>query len=285
MPAWLEIALRSFVILIGIFFIIKFLGKKQISEMSFFEYVIGITIGAIAGTLSIDRGIPFVYGAISILIWIAIPILFNFLSLKNKKVRDFIEGKATIFIKDGKILEDNLKKENYSTDNLLSQLRKQKVFSVSDVEFATLESSGELSVLLKKDKQPVTPKDLNISTAVVKEPQTVIMDGEIMDEALKNRGLNRQWLKTELEKIGVAIENVFLGQVDTMGQLTVDLFDDKITVPEPVQIPLLLATIKKCQADLELFALATDSKTAKQMYSGNAKKIEKLLEKVTPLLQ
>lgn len=285
MPAWLEIALRSFVILIGIFFIIKFLGKKQLSEMSFFEYIIGISIGAIAGTLSIDRGIPFVYGAISILIWISIPILFNFLSLKNKKVRDFIEGKATIFIKDGKILEDNLKKESYSTDNLLSQLRKQQVFSVSDVEFATLESSGELSVMLKKDKQPLTPKDLNISTAVVKEPQTVIMDGEIIDEALKNRGLNRKWLKTELEKIGVAIENVFLGQVDTMGQLTVDLFDDKMTVPEPVQIPLLLATIKKCQADLELFALATDSKTAKQMYSENAKKVEKLVEKVTPLLQ
>lgn len=285
MPTWLEIALRSFVILIGIFFIIKFLGKKQLSEMSFFEYIIGISIGAIAGTLSIDRGIPFVYGAISILIWISIPILFNFLSLKNKKVRDFIEGKATIFIKDGKILEDNLKKERYSTDNLLSQLRKQQVFSVSDVEFATLESSGELSVMLKKDKQPLTPKDLNISTAVVKEPQTVIMDGEIIDEALKNRGLNRKWLKTELEKIGVAIENVFLGQVDTMGQLTVDLFDDKMTVPEPVQIPLLLATIKKCQADLELFALATDSKTAKQMYSENAKKVEKLVEKVTPLLQ
>lgn len=95
-----------------------------------------------------------------------------------------------------------------------------------------------------------------------KEPQVVIMDGEILDEPLSIAGLNRRWPHEELDKLGVAKENVFLGQVDSDGQLTVNLYDDKIKVPAPQEKPLLLAKIKKCQADLELFALATDSKSA-----------------------
>ena len=284
MPGWLEITLRSAATFAGIFIIIKLLGKKQLSEMSFFEYVVGITIGSIASSLSINREIPIIYGVISLLIWIFIPFILNFFALKNKKFRDLVEGRETVLVKDGKILEDNLKKEYYSIENLLNQLRKKSVFNLSDVEFAVLETDGDLSVLLKKDKQPVTPKDLNLPVGIEKEPQTVIMDGQILDESLTNRGLNRQWLKTELEKIGVAIENVFLGQVDSMGQLTVDLYDDKITVPEPVQKPLLLATLKKCQADLELFALATDAPEAKQMYAKHAEEIERAIAKLKPLL-
>lgn len=285
MPSWLEIALRSFFMIIGIFLLVKLLGKKQISEMSFFEYITGITIGAIAGALSIDRTVPIIYGIISIVIWASIPMIFNFLALKSKRIRDFVEGKETVFIKDGKILEDNLKKEHYTSENLLYQLRKKNIFNVADVEFAVLETDGSLSVLKKKEKQPVTLKEMNLPTSGEKEPQTVIMDGKISDEALKNCGLNRAWLKTELEKLGVSIDNVFLGQVDSMGQLTVDLYDDKITVPDPIEKPLLLATMKKCQADLELFALATRDKQAKAMYTKHAEKISQLIQQVQPILQ
>lgn len=178
-----------------------------------------------------------------------------------------------------------MKKAHYSTDNLLSELRKKNIFSVADVEFALLETTGDLSVLLKKEKQPVTPKDLQLPTMTEVEPQTVIMDGEIMDEALTNRGLNRKWLKIELEKMNATVENVFIGQVDSFGQLTIDLYDDNLTVPEPVQKPLLLATIKKCQADLELFALATENESAKQMYKQSAKQIDEVYGKVQPLLK
>lgn len=285
MSGWLDVAIRSFTMLIGLFIIIRLLGKKQLSEMSFFEYIIGITIGAIAGHFSIDKSIPISYGVVSIAIWIVVPFFLNYLSLKSKAVRDFSEGKETVFIKDGKIMEDNLKQEHYSTDNLLSQLRKKNVFNVADVEFAVLETDGDLSVLLKKEKQPLTSSDLHIPTGVEKEPQTVIMDGHILDEPLKNRGLNRAWLKTELEKIGVTIENVYLGQVDGTGQLTVDLFDDKLTVPEPIEKPLLMATVKKCQADLELFALETENNEAKQMYSKHAQQLAKLIQSIEPILR
>ncbi len=213
------------------------------------------------------------------------PFLAGLLSLKSKAFRDFIEGRATVFIKDGKIMEDNLKKEKYTTDELLELLRKKDVFQVADVEFALLEPTGDLSILLKKENQPLTAKDVNLTVAPIKEPQTVIMDGEILDEPLATIGLSRSWLKTELEKKGVTLENVFLGQVDSYGQLTVDLFDDKLQVPSPQEKPLVFATMKKCQADLELFALGTESKEAKHMYSENSKKLQEAIDKVSPILK
>lgn len=225
------------------------------------------------------------HGILGIFIFGITPFLAGFISMKSKKVRDVVEGKGTVFIKNGKVMEENLKSEKYSTDELMELLRSKDIFQISDVEFAILEPNGELNVLLKKENQPLTAKDLGVKVPSYKEPQTVIMDGEILDEPLSTIGQNRNWLKTELEKLGVTIENVFLGQVDSFGQLTVDLFDDKLKVAEPVEKPLILATMKKCQADLELFALATEIDEAKQMYSKNSEKLEKAIKNITPLLR
>ncbi|WP_044748642.1 DUF421 domain-containing protein [Bacillus alveayuensis] len=285
MPAWLEVAIRSVCILIGLFIITKLLGKKQLSKLSFFEYIVGITVGDIAGTLSMDLGIRLTEGITSILIWALFPVAISYISLKNKKFRDFIEGNSTVFIKNGKIMEKNLKKEKYTIDELLEQLRKKNVFRVADVEFATLESNGDLSILLKRDKQPLKVGDVFPNPAPMKEPQTVIMDGMILDEPLATMGLNRGWLKEELDKQGIAVENVFLAQVDSYGQVTVDLYNDKIQVPQPQQKPLLLAAIKKAQADFELFALQTEDAEARQMYGKNAEKLTQILNKVEPLLK
>jgi uncharacterized membrane protein YcaP (DUF421 family) len=285
MPAWLEVAIRSVCILIGLFIITKVLGKKQLSKLSFFEYIVGITIGDIAGTISMDLGINLTEGITSILIWALFPVAISYISLKNKKFRDFIEGNSTVFIKNGKIMEENLKKEKYTIDELLEQLRKKNVFRVADVEFATLESNGDLSVLLKRDNQPLRVGDVFPNPAPMKEPQTVIMDGMILDEPLATMGLNRGWLKEELDKQGIAVENVFLAQVDSYGQVTVDLYNDKIQVPQPQQKPLLLAAIKKAQADFELFALQTEDAEARQMYGKNAEKLTEILNKVEPLLK
>src|SRR5690606_8530079 len=153
------------------------------------------------------------------------------ITLKSKVFRDFFEGKSIVFIQDGKIMEENLKKQGYSTDDLLEKLRQKDVFLASDVEFAVLEPDGKLNVLLKKENQPITAKDLGLKLAPKKEPQTVIMDGKVMYESLANLNLNIAWLETELEKMNVSLENVFLGQADTDGQLYVDLYDDSLKVP------------------------------------------------------
>lgn len=105
-----------------------------------------------------------------------------------------------------------------------------------------------------------------------------------MDEPLATIGLNRKWLDTELEKLGVSIDNVFLGQVDSYGQLYVDLFDDQIKVPKPQKKAALLATLKKCEADLEMFGLSTKEQNTKQMYEQCSKALEKIIDEVKPLL-
>ena len=169
--------------------------------------------------------------------------LTGILSLKNKTARDFFEGKSTVLIKDGKILEDNLKKENIRVTNYWN-FSVESAFSVAEVEFAVLEPSGELNVLLKKDSQPLTAKDIGLKVPNEKEPQTVIMDGNVLDEPLSASGHNRAWLHSELEKLGVVIENVFLGQVDSYGQLTIDIYNDKLQMPSPQNKPLLLASLK-----------------------------------------
>ncbi|OQR54137.1 DUF421 domain-containing protein [Bacillus sp. CDB3] len=285
LPEWTLVILRSVFILIILFAITKWLGKRQISQLSFFEYIAGMTIGDIAAQVSTGLDSKFFHGVFAILIFAVVPFFTGILSLKNKTARDFFEGKSTVLIKDGKILEDNLKKEKYTSDELLELLRGKDAFSVADVEFAVLEPSGELNVLLKKDRQPLTAKDIGLKVPNEKEPQTVIMDGNVLDEPLSSSGHNRAWLHAELEKLGVVIENVFLGQVDSYGQLTIDIYNDKLQMPSPQNKPLLLASLKKCHADLELFSLETKSKSASEMYSKNAKQIEKILNRVTYLLK
>ncbi|MGG0411908.1 DUF421 domain-containing protein [Peribacillus simplex] len=285
MPDWIEILLRSLFFLIVLFLITKVLGKKQLSQLSFFEYVTGITIGNVGAELATKVEGNIIHGVLSILVFAIAPFIAGLISLKSKTFRDLIEGKASVFIKDGKVMEDNLKKEKYTIDELLGLLRKKDVFDISEVEFALLEANGDFSVMLKKQNQPVTAKDLNLSVAAVKEPQTIIMDGSILDEPLSTIGLNRNWLHTELDKLGVILDNVFLGQANSNGELTVDLFDDKLKVPSPQEKPLMLATMKKCQADLELFALGTESKEAKEMFSKNSEKLQKAIDNVAHILR
>lgn len=284
MSDWLLILLRSILAFAILFALAKLFGKRQISQLTYIEYIVGITIGSIAAFMASDIDGPIYHSLISLLIFSALPLCLEFLSLKSKKIRDYVEGNSTILIKDGKVLEDNLKKERLTTEDLLEHLRMKNIFKVADVEFALMESNGDVSVLLKAEHQPVTPRLLNLQVSPAEEPQAVIMDGVIMDESLSNLGLNRGWLKVELAKSGVALENVFLGQVDKGGQLYLDLFDDKLKVPEPTTMKITYATLKKCQADLELYALATKSNEMKQIYADQAIRLQDVIRQVHPLL-
>lgn len=284
MPGWMDILIRSFVFLALLFLITKLLGKRQISELTFFEYVSGITIGSIAGEAITGLEKNLYHGILAIVIFGLVTLLADFLSLKSKTFRDMVDGRGTVLIKDGKILEENLKKEKYTIDELSSLLRQKDIFKVADVEFAVLEPRGSLSTLLKKENRPLTAKDLQMKIPNEKEPQTVIMDGNILDEALRSSGKSRGWLSTELEKLEVTLDNVFLGQVDSYGELTVDIYDDKIQVPLPTERPLLLATLKKTQADLEIFSLGTEDERSKAMYKKNATIVQAAIDKLTPYL-
>lgn len=283
-PGWVEIIIRSVVAFLILLITSKLFIKKSIAYFSYFEATSMLIIGVILAFGSFHIGIPIGYSLTALITWIAIVGMANYISMKSISFRNFIHGKGIPVIKDGKVLEDNLKKERYTTDDLLKQLRAKNVFKVADVEFAVLESSGDINVLLKKENQPLTAKDMLIPVAPIKEPQTVVMDGKVMDEALATIGLNRAWLEGELDKQGFAIENIFLGQVDSFGELTVDLFDDKIKVAEPKERPLLLASMKKAQADLEIFSLQTDNEEAKKMFVNCAFEMDKAIKRVQKYL-
>ncbi|MDE5412012.1 DUF421 domain-containing protein [Alkalihalobacterium chitinilyticum] len=285
MPGWLEIVLRSSVGIIVVLVGAKLFVRKAIGELSYFEFIVAAAVAIIVGIGSVALSIPAGHVAIALFIWIFIPYIIGSLSVKSKTFRNVIGGKGIPIIKDGKVLEDNIRKGRYTTDELLSKLRTKDVFRVADVEFAVLEPNGAVNVLLKKDYQPLTPKDMQIQVAPIKQPETVIMDGKILDEPLATIGFNRRWLEHELDKIGVAIENVYLGQIDSYGELTVDVFDDQIEIPEPVEKPLLFASIKKCQADLEVFSMETESEQAKKMYQRCAKDMDDVMKKLKPILR
>ncbi|WP_047982980.1 DUF421 domain-containing protein [Ornithinibacillus californiensis] len=285
MPDWIQIILRALSLLVILFFFTKWLGMKQLSHLNIFEYITGIVLGGIVAIHVSTLESPIHFALISMFIWFIIPYLVELISLKSKPFRDFTQGKSRVVIQNGKIMEDNLKKEHYSTDDLLESLRDRNIFKVADVEFAVLEPTGKLNVLPKRENRPITAKDLSLNLAPDREPQTVIMDGKPLLESLANISLNPTWLETELEKMNVSIENVFLGQVDSDGQLTVDLYDDTLAVPSPSQKPLLLATMKKCQADLELFALATNNEETKHLYQRNSEKLQNAIDHISPYLR
>lgn len=285
MADWLNILLRSIALVFTLFFFTKWLGKKHLTKLNIFDYIHSITVGGLAAILILQIQVNFFYGLLALFTWFFIPFLFRLISLKNKAARDFIEGKSTILIQNGKIMEDNLKKEDYSTDDLLQCLRQEKIFSVADVEFALLEPSGDLSVLPKSNKQAITAEDLNITVPNLQAPQTIIMDGRIMLEPLANAGLNIAWLTTELAKLNITKENVFLAQVDSNKQLIVDLYDDQLPQPEMAELPMLLASLEKTAADLQLFSLATDNTNSKEMYELNYERLQEIINLTKPYLK
>jgi len=284
MQDWIQILLRSLSLFLLVWAFVRLLRKKRnISHIRPFTFIGYIVIAIVAALLSLNLINPF-SGIIVLATWIVLPVLFDYLSLKSKVFHQFLNGKETVLIKHGKILEENLMQLRMTGEDLLAELRSKNIFNLSDIEFAVMETNGELNTYLKSEKKPVSPHDLGKKVAPQAEPQTVVMDGNILDEPLASLGYNRSWLETQLQTMGVALENVFLGQVNSAGELYLDLFDDAIQVPPPQDREMLYATLEKSQADLAKYALETQEKKAKTMYSKNADKLDKLMNQLRPYL-
>jgi len=260
------------------------MGKKNITRITPFHMVGYIVMAVLAAIISTNAIANPVLGLIPLGVWVVGIIALEYLSLKSKWVHDFIYGKETVLIKHGRVMEENLLKARLTGEELLRELRSKNAFSLSDVEFAVLEASGDINVFLKSDKKPITARDMGIKTAPLAEPQTVILDGNILNEPLASIGYNRNWLETELKKAGLSPDNVFIAQVDSSGELYIDLFDDSIQNPQSKVKEMLYAGLEKSQADLMTFALETQNEDAKAMYNKNAGKLEKLLKALKPYL-
>jgi uncharacterized membrane protein YcaP (DUF421 family) len=284
MQSFIVVLLRTIVLFFLTLGITRIIGKSSLSKATTFKFVSYIVIAIIASLITLGLIQNIAFGFISLAVWVLFSIALDYLSIKSKWVHNFINGRETVLIKDGKVMEENLMKAKYTGEELLRELRSKNAFNLADVEFALMEATGEVNVLLKSDKKPVTARDMKTKVAPLSEPQTVILDGNILDEPLSTMGLSRQWLKVQLSNSGVSLDNVFIGQVDSSGDLSIDLFDDSIQVMQPQVKEMLYASISKVEADLLSFSLDTDNLTAKEMYSDNAKKIKKVMDKLEPYL-
>ena len=283
MQVWLQIVLSSALLLFLLLLLTRVMGKKNLARITPFRFVCYIVAAVIAAAISLQLTRP-AAGLVALGVWVLLPIALDYLSLKSKWVHDLVNGKETVLIKHGKIMEENLLQTRLTGEELLRELRSKNAFSLADVEFAVMEDTGDISVFMKSDKKPVAAHDLGIKTAPLTEPQTVILDGNILPEPLASLGFNTEWLGIQLETIGVSLDNVFVGQVDSAGDLYLDLFDDSVQLPQPKVKEMLYANFEKIQADLTTFSLETKNEAAQQMYAKHAKQLNSLMAKLKPYL-
>jgi uncharacterized membrane protein YcaP (DUF421 family) len=199
---------------------VRLMGKHQIGQLQPFELVITIMISELAAIPMQDTEIPLLYGIIPIVTLLFIQTSLSLITLKSARARSFICGKASILIENGHINETEMARLRYSLTDLLEQLRLKNIANIADVEFAILETSGKLSVILKAQKRPVNPEDLQIQTAYEGLPLTLILDGKIQRHNLQKNKLSEEWLHAQLHNFGFASHtDVLIASQDTSGKL------------------------------------------------------------------
>ena len=216
------IIIRSILSLTVLFAVTKLLGKKQVSQLSLFDYVIGISIGNFAAEISINMETPLIYGIISMLVFGLIAYLVSISTMKSITLRRFFMGTPTILIQKGKILEKNLKKVKFDVNDLLEECRSKNYFDLKEIEYALMESKGTLSILPKIEYEKVTKKDMNIKLKQPSLVSNVIIDKNIMINNLKNMNKTEDWLRQQLKEKGYkTTTNILLATLDIDEKLTV----------------------------------------------------------------
>jgi uncharacterized membrane protein YcaP (DUF421 family) len=199
---------------------IRMMGKRQIGQLQPYELVIMILLAELAALPMANSGVPLINGVLPILILVLAQVSLSYLSLRSLRAREIICGTPTILIEKGKIIEPELKRIRYNINDLLEQLRAKNMPNIADVEFAILETSGDLSIIPKSQKRPLCPEDMNIATNYEGLPTTLIIDGCLLRDNLPINNLKEEWLKTKLNKLGInGYDEVLFASIDTQGKL------------------------------------------------------------------
>ena len=208
--------------IIALFISTKVIGNKQMSELSMFDYINGITIGSIAAEMATALENDFYYPLMALAIYTLVIWLISFISEKSLKSRRIFAGRSIILMENGKLFEKNLRTSKIDINDFLAQCRINGYFNTDDIDTAILEQNGKISFLPKSDTKPLTPRDINLSPEQEKLSQVVILDGHIMTENLKRSGNNKKWLESELKKQKIGnIKDVYLAECDNNNNLSV----------------------------------------------------------------
>lgn len=216
----LVVFIRTLILYIIVIIAMRIMGKRQIGQLQPFELAVAIMISDLASVPMQNTGIPLINGIIPILTMLAAQILISYISLKSIKARNIICGRPSILISGGKINEKVFRNELYTFNDFLEQLRNKDIYNIADVEYAILESNGQLSVIPKASKKNVTPEDLNISGKYEAPAIDLIIDGDLIENNLDQVKLDKPLLELELKKLGIqSIKDVLFASMDSDGKL------------------------------------------------------------------
>ncbi len=210
---------RVSIIYLVVLIVMRLMGKREISQMQPFELVIAIMIADLASVPMADTGIPIFNGIIPILALLLFQLIISLINLKSITLRKIVCGKPRMLIYRGKIDDGALKKEKITINELQERLRQNNIFSIGDVEYAILETSGQISVIQKPEKRTTIPEDFNILPDYEGIPYDLIIDGKVMHENLQAIGRDERWLKREVEKFKIKPEEALIVTYDGKGQI------------------------------------------------------------------
>ena len=207
----------------------RILGKQQISQLSFFDYILGITIGSTASTLTTDLTSRAWYHFVGLLTWIVAVLLLQIVTMKWRYASKYIDGEPTLVVMDGKIMEDAMKRIRYTVDDLMEQLREKNIFKIMEIQYAILEKNGELTILKKPEFENVTIKDMNLPIEKRGIDTELIYDGIVIDKNLRQMNHDMNWLNNELQKQGIGSPSeVFYMCLNPDGTLYTDKYRDHV---------------------------------------------------------
>lgn len=218
----LEHIYRTVFVYFLVLFVIRMMGKREIGQLSPFDFVVAIIIAELAAIPMEATDVPVWHSILPLVILGLLEVVMSYATLFSRTLRGIVCGQPQVIIKSGQLLRDEMRKARYNLDDLLGQLREKGIVDVSDVEFAVLETSGRLSVILKSQHRPVTPADLGISTPYEGLPTVLVMDGSVIKENLKEIDLDENWLNEQLRERGLNPKKVFLATLGTNGRLFVN---------------------------------------------------------------
>lgn len=217
-----DVTIRAVLSLITLFLVTKMLGKKQVSQLSLFDYVIGISIGNFAAEMTINLESAEIHGIWAVILFGLFAYIINLLTMKSICLRRFFMGTPTILIQKGKILQDNLKKVKFDINDLLEEVRIDGYFDLSQIEYAIMEANGSLSILPKTEYKTLTVGDMKVKSTKEGLCANVIIDGKIMHNNLKKINKEEKWLNKQLKVKGYGdISKILLATVDINEKLVV----------------------------------------------------------------
>lgn len=204
------ILVRTIFLYLLVLIVMRFMGKREISQLQPFELVISIMIADLATTPMSETGIPILYGIIPILGLLMMHIIISIINLKSIRIREIICGKPRILMFRGKIDEKAMIKENFTINELQERLRVNGIFSLEDVEYAILETSGQITVIPKPNKRGTTPEDFGIEPEYVGISYDLVIDGKVMTDNLIKLGKDYNWLKKQVSKFHMMPEEALV---------------------------------------------------------------------------